>query len=63
MDQFYRLPGTASGGAGPGLSIARGLAEVRGGTLTAVNAPGGGARFVITLPAATPPPPVMEAEL
>jgi two-component system, OmpR family, sensor histidine kinase KdpD len=63
FDKFYRLPGTASGGTGLGLSIARGLVEAHGGTLIAVNAPDGGARFVITLPAATPPPPVMEADL
>jgi two-component system sensor histidine kinase KdpD len=63
FDKFYRLPGTASGGTGLGLSIARGLVEAHGGTLVAGNVPGGGARFTITLPAATPPPPVMEAEL
>jgi two-component system sensor histidine kinase KdpD len=61
FDKFYRLPGTATGGTGLGLSICRGLVEAHGGTLKAENAPGGGARFVIRLPANTPPPPVHEA--
>ena len=63
FDKFYRVPGTASGGTGLGLSICRGLVEAHGGTLTAENAPGGGARFVISLLASTPPPPVKEADL
>jgi two-component system, OmpR family, sensor histidine kinase KdpD len=63
FDKFYRVPGTASGGTGLGLSICRGLVEAHGGTLTAENAPGGGARFVITLPAGALPPPVREADL
>jgi two-component system, OmpR family, sensor histidine kinase KdpD len=63
FDKFYRVPGTATGGTGLGLSICRGLVEAHGGTLTAENVPDGGARFVITLPAGTPPPPVKEADL
>jgi two-component system sensor histidine kinase KdpD len=62
FDKFYRVPGTASGGTGLGLSICRGLVEAHGGTLTAENAPGEGARFTITLPAGAPPP-VKEADL
>ena len=62
FDKFYRVPGTASGGTGLGLSICRGLVEAHGGTLTAENAPGAGARFIIMLPADAPPP-VKEAEL
>ena len=63
FDKFYRVPGTATGGTGLGLSICRGLVEAHSGTLTAENAPGGGARFIISLPANTPPPPVKEADL
>ena len=62
FDKFYRVPGTATGGTGLGLSICRGLVEAHGGTLAAENAPGAGARFIITLPA-NAPPPVKEADL
>lgn len=61
FDKFYRLPGTATGGTGLGLSISRGLVEAHGGTLTAVNLPEGGARFILRLPRNGPPPPVQEA--
>lgn len=63
FEKFYRVPGTAAGGTGLGLSICRGLVEAHGGTLSAANAPGGGARFAITLPAIDAPPPVKEATL
>jgi two-component system sensor histidine kinase KdpD len=63
FDKFYRVPGSATGGTGLGLSICRGLVEAHGGTLAAENAASLGARFVITLPAGAPPPPVKEAEL
>jgi two-component system sensor histidine kinase KdpD len=42
-------------GSGLGLAIARGLAEAHGGQLRVEGAPGGGARFVLTLPLATGP--------
>jgi two-component system sensor histidine kinase KdpD len=61
FEKFYRVPGTATGGTGLGLSICRGLVEAHGGTLTAENAPAGGARFIIRLPASATPPPVREA--
>jgi two-component system sensor histidine kinase KdpD len=54
FDAFYR-PSTAlpdSGHAGLGLSIARALAEVQGGTLVYVDREGGGSEFVLRLPAA-----------
>lgn len=62
FDKFYRVPGTATGGTGLGLSISRGLIEAHGGTLTAQNAAGGGAEFIIRLPLTAAPPPVKEAE-
>lgn len=41
-------------GSGIGLAVARAIAERQGGSLTAGRGPGGGARFVLTLPAAAP---------
>ena len=54
FDAFYR-PTTAlpdSGHAGLGLSIAKALAEVQGGTLEYGERAGGGSEFVLRLPAA-----------
>jgi two-component system sensor histidine kinase BaeS len=54
FEPFARLPGSrtrADAGSGLGLAIARRLAELHGGTLVATAAPGGGARFVLSLPA------------
>ena len=39
------------GGYGLGLSLAKRVAEAHGGSITAENAPGGGARLVVDLPA------------
>jgi two-component system NtrC family sensor kinase len=41
----------ATGGTGLGLWLARGIVEEEDGTLTVEDAPGGGARFVLDLPA------------
>jgi signal transduction histidine kinase len=49
-----------SGGAGLGLAICRALARGQGGDVTVRGTPGGGATFVVTLPAA--PPPDSEAD-
>ena len=56
FDRFYR-GATARGrpGSGLGLAIVRQVAELHGGSVSAANAPGGGAEFVLTLPA-TPVP-------
>ena len=53
FDRFYKAdPSRASSrGSGLGLAIARENARLLGGELAVTNAPGGGARFVLTLPA------------
>jgi two-component system sensor histidine kinase KdpD len=50
FEKFYRADNRKAGGLGLGLSIARGFVEAHGGTLTAENRDGGGARFAIALP-------------
>jgi len=49
---FEPLFTTKARGIGLGLSVARALIEVNGGTITATSQPGEGARFSIQLPAA-----------
>jgi signal transduction histidine kinase len=56
FDKFERLgrdsEGGRDGGSGLGLYISRRLAEAMEGTLTVGSAPGGGALFILELPAA-----------
>jgi two-component system OmpR family sensor kinase len=55
FERFYRVDTSrsrASGGAGLGLSIVAAVAHAHGGTATVGSAPGGGAAFVVVLPAA-----------
>jgi signal transduction histidine kinase len=54
FDRFYRVDEARSrngGGTGLGLSIAYAIAHAHGGSLTAENVPGAGARLTVTLPA------------
>lgn len=54
FDRFYKADPSrgSSGGSGLGLAIARENARLMGGDVTAANAPGGGARFILSLPSA-----------
>ena len=54
FDRFYRgekSRSRATGGAGLGLAIARGIVEAHGGSIRAESEAGHGARFVFVLPA------------
>jgi two-component system sensor histidine kinase KdpD len=55
FEKFYRIPNSASGGTGLGLSVCSGVVEAHGGQLMVENVPGAGARFTILLPASNPP--------
>lgn len=50
FDKFYRPAHSRIGGAGLGLSIAKGFVEAHNGTIDLKNRPSGGARFAIRIP-------------
>jgi two-component system OmpR family sensor kinase len=59
FDRFVRAEGDSGGSVGLGLSIVRAVARTHGGDVVLESPPEGGARFVVTLPAAaqnTAPP-------
>ncbi|HVU50285.1 MAG TPA: ATP-binding protein [Polyangia bacterium] len=55
FEKFFRVPGSPAGGSGLGLFIAKGLVQAHGGAIGVESAPGEGARFWFTVPAAPPP--------
>ena len=54
FERFFRGRNAGAEGAGLGLAIARSVAVAHGGDLRVENAPGGGSRFVLDLPAVPP---------
>ena len=54
FEPFYRLPGASErdGGVGLGLALVKSISERHGGTVRCEARPGGGASFIVELPAA-----------
>ncbi len=53
FERFYRSPAARStSGSGLGLAIVKQIAEAHGGSVSAANAPGGGAELRLSLPPA-----------
>ena len=55
FEPFVRLDGRSGTGVGLGLAVAKGFTEAMGGSLTAVDTPGGGLTMRVTLPVAAVP--------
>lgn len=55
FEKFERLGRSGDGGSGLGLYISRKLARAMGGELSVESAPGQGARFILSVPAAATP--------
>ena len=54
FNRFWRAPGASAGGTGLGLAIAAWVVERHGGSIEVAEAPRGGARFEVRLPARPP---------
>jgi signal transduction histidine kinase len=58
FDPFRQGAGAGGRGVGIGLSLVRRFAQLHGGDAEVADRPGGGARFVVTLPGSVQPVPV-----
>jgi signal transduction histidine kinase len=56
FERFWRAPGAAAGGTGLGLAIAKSIVDLHDGRIVVTNRSGGGARFIVRLPATRQPP-------
>ncbi|HET6436541.1 MAG TPA: ATP-binding protein [Anaeromyxobacter sp.] len=50
FDRFYRVPGSAEGGSGLGLSIVKAIAERHGAAVALSDTPGGGLKVRVSFP-------------
>jgi two-component system sensor histidine kinase KdpD len=55
FELFVRAPAARPGGTGLGLAIVKGFIEAQAGRVKAANRPGGGAVFIIAMPAKDSP--------
>jgi two-component system sensor histidine kinase KdpD len=63
FQKFFRAsPNNTQRGTGLGLAISRGIVEAHDGTISAINRPGGGALFRISLPMTQSPPAVQNLD-
>ena len=62
FERFVRGGGDGARGSGLGLAIVRAVAEAQGGSVSLSRPDGGGARFVVRMPALAQPPDLNEAQ-